>query len=65
MTEKKKKKKKFVVEKGESITECLARMEKEGYHPVRRMEEPVLQETKEGVETAYQQIVFEGRLSDE
>ncbi|PRO66260.1 NETI motif-containing protein [Alkalicoccus urumqiensis] len=54
-------KKKFYVEENETIDQCLSRMAEEGYAPVRRMEEPVLRETKDGVETAYQRIVFEGR----
>lgn len=55
------KKKKFYVDEKETIDACLDRMKKEGYIPVRRMEEPVLKETKKGVEVAYQRIVFEGK----
>ncbi|SDO55867.1 NETI motif-containing protein [Alkalicoccus daliensis] len=54
-------KKKFYVDEKETIDACLARMKQEGYIPVRRMEEPVLKETKKGVEVAYQRIVFEGK----
>jgi len=65
----KKKKKRFDVEENESIEQCLSRMEKQGYLPVRRMEEPVLKEVKGGgkndVEVAYQRIVFEGKLIEE
>lgn len=61
-------KRKFVVEDGETIEVCLQRMVKEGYIPVRRMEEPILQEVKRNgkieVEVAKQQIVFEGKLQD-
>lgn len=64
--EKSKGKKRFVVEEGESINDCLDRMKKDGYFPVRRMEEPILQEVvragKVEIETARQQIVFEGKL---
>ncbi|MCD8511257.1 MAG: NETI motif-containing protein [Bacillus sp. (in: Bacteria)] len=67
--EKSKGKKRFVVEEGESIDDCLERMKKEGYYPVRRTEEPILQEVnrngKVEIETARQQIVFEGKLLQE
>ncbi|UCZ53783.1 NETI motif-containing protein [Bacillus shivajii] len=62
------KKQKFYVEDGETIDACLERMKKAGYMPVRRMEEPILQEvTKNGkteVEVAKQQIVFEGKIQN-
>ncbi|ADU28690.1 NETI motif-containing protein [Evansella cellulosilytica] len=62
----KKKKQKFYVEEGESISDCLERMDKEGYTPVRRMEEPILKEVKRNgktdIEVERQQIVFEGLL---
>ncbi|WP_416148730.1 NETI motif-containing protein [Salipaludibacillus sp. HK11] len=65
----KKKKMRFDVEENESVEQCLLRMEKQGYMPVRRMEEPVLKEVKGGgkndVEVAYQRIVFEGKLIEE
>ncbi|SES00625.1 NETI motif-containing protein [Salipaludibacillus aurantiacus] len=61
----KKKKQRFYVEENETIDDCLARMAKEGYMPVRRMEEPVLKEVKRNgkmdVEVARQRIVFEGK----
>lgn len=59
-------KRKFEVMENESIDQCLDRMKKEGYMPVRRMEEPVFQEvTKNGedtVEPCGRRIVFEGKL---
>ncbi|WP_147803176.1 NETI motif-containing protein [Alkalicoccus halolimnae] len=58
-------KKKFYVGEKETIGECLDRMKLEGYTPVRRMEEPVLKETKKGVETAYQRIIFEAEKLNE
>lgn len=65
MTEKAKKKK-FSVEKDESIEECLERMEKEGYVPIRRMEEPIFKETKRNdrieIEPCGRFICFEGKL---
>lgn len=64
--ESKPKKKRFEVEQNESISDCLDRMEKDGYTPVRRMEEPVFQEVmkngKKDVEYLEQRIVFEGIL---
>lgn len=62
----KKKKMKFEVGENESIGDCLERMQKEGYQPVRRMEEPVFEEKKKGRQVEYipvrQKIVFEGKL---
>jgi hypothetical protein len=59
-------KKKFAVETGESISDCLDRMAKEGYTPVRRMEEPVFHEVKRNgrlePEVKEQRIIFEGKL---
>lgn len=66
--EKKPKKKKFFVEEGESISQCLDRLASEGYSPTRRMEEPIFHEvkTKGKLETVVkeQKIVFEGKLID-
>lgn len=60
------KKKKFEVQENESIHGCLERMNKEGYMPVRRVEEPIFQEVKrEGkveIEPCGRKIVFEGVL---
>jgi hypothetical protein len=56
----------FEVEENESIADCLERMKKAGYMPVRRTEKPIFQEVKNGDETIYQpvgrQIVFEAKL---
>jgi hypothetical protein len=38
------KKKKFIVEENETIDDCLDRMSKEGYFPVRRTEQPIFKE---------------------
>ncbi|WP_349409286.1 NETI motif-containing protein [Pseudalkalibacillus sp. SCS-8] len=66
MDKKKPKKKKFEVQENESIADCLDRMKEEGYMPVRRMEEPVFQESKQkgkkDVEYLRQKVVFEGKL---
>ncbi|KAA0546376.1 NETI motif-containing protein [Bacillus sp. BGMRC 2118] len=57
---------KFYVEEHESIESCLDRMKKEGYTPVRRMEEPIFQEVVingvKDVEPCGRTIVFEGKL---
>ncbi len=66
MDKSKPKKKKFEVLENESISDCLDRMKKEGYMPVRRMEEPVFQEKtqngKKDVEYLRQKVIFEGKL---
>ena len=59
-------KKMFEVEENESISECLDRMKREGYEPVRRMEKPIFKEVKGNGKMDYvpagQKIVFEGKL---
>ncbi|KMM35770.1 MULTISPECIES: NETI motif-containing protein [Bacillales] len=62
--EKKPKKKKFEVQENESLSDCLKRMDDEGYMPVRRREEPVFKERKGSKEPEHcgQRIVFEGKL---
>lgn len=56
----------FEVQENETIEECLDRIKKEGYMPVRRTEKPIFQEVKKGNETDYvpvsRQIVFEAKL---
>ncbi|MFL6559327.1 MAG: NETI motif-containing protein [Bacillus sp. (in: firmicutes)] len=63
-----KKKMQFEVHENESIEECLNRMKKLGYTPVRRTEKPIFQEIKKGSETIYEpvarQITFEGTLTE-
>ncbi|KAB7672432.1 NETI motif-containing protein [Bacillus sp. B1-b2] len=57
------KKKKFEVQTNESISECLDRIKKEGYMPIKRMEKPIFQEVKNNGQLSYepisQQIIFE------
>ena len=38
------KKKMFFVQENESIDECLIRMQKEGFIPIRRIEQPIFKE---------------------
>ncbi|MEK3988384.1 MULTISPECIES: NETI motif-containing protein [Robertmurraya] len=56
----------FEVEENETLSDCLERMAKEGYTPVKRTEKPVFQEVKEAGEVTYEpiarKIVFEARL---
>ncbi|GJF45122.1 NETI motif-containing protein [Staphylococcus argenteus] len=53
---------KFKVADNETITDCLARMKKEGYMPVKRLEKPVFQEQKDGrIEVSHQEIIFVGK----
>lgn len=40
--------KKFRVEDKETIADCLDRMKKEGFMPIRRIEKPVYKENKDG-----------------
>ncbi|SFG53747.1 NETI protein [Halobacillus alkaliphilus] len=55
-------KKRFEVQEHETIGQCLDRMKKEGYFPVRRAEEPIFrEETKNGekvMEPVSKRIVF-------
>ncbi|MGB7999946.1 MAG: NETI motif-containing protein [Anaerobacillus sp.] len=62
--EKKPKKKKFEVQENESLSDCLKRMDNEGYMPVRRREEPVFKESSgsKQPELCGQKIIFEGKL---
>ena len=60
------KKQRFELQENESIDECLERMKKEGYLPVKRTEKPIFKEVKNGGQTEYipisRQIIFEGKL---
>jgi hypothetical protein len=63
-----KKKMQFEVQDNESIDDCLNRMKKMGYVPIRRTEKPIFQEVVNGKETSYEpvgrQIVFEAVLNE-
>jgi NETI protein len=60
------KKQKFIVGDNETIDDCLDRMHKEGYFPVRRIEEPIFKEeirnNKVEPIPCGRIIVFEGKL---
>ncbi|MGV2620778.1 NETI motif-containing protein [Halobacillus sp. ACCC02827] len=55
-------KKRFEVQENESIGQCLDRMKREGYTPIRRAEEPIFrEETRNGekvMEPIEKRIVF-------
>ncbi len=59
----------FDVEEQESIDDCLKRMADLGFRPIRRMEEPVFQEVREGSsvkrEPIRQKIRFQGMKSEQ
>ncbi|UFT99904.1 NETI motif-containing protein [Radiobacillus kanasensis] len=52
----KNKKKRYQMEKNETIEQCLERIKRDGYMPVRRTEQPVFQEKKENGETSYEPV---------
>ncbi|SEA90318.1 NETI protein [Thalassobacillus cyri] len=64
----KNKKTRFEVQEGETIDQCLDRMKKEGYTPVRRVEEPIFQEVKRDGQKAYEpvgrKIVFQAMKNE-
>ncbi|QHT45542.1 NETI motif-containing protein [Bacillus sp. SB49] len=55
-------KKRFEVQENETIGQCLDRMKREGYRPIRRAEEPIFrEETRNGekvMEPIEKRIVF-------
>lgn len=55
----------FEVQENEKIEECLERMKKQGYTPIRRIEKPIFKEVvndgKTGYEPVGRQIIFEAR----
>ncbi|WP_054709582.1 NETI motif-containing protein [Shouchella patagoniensis] len=56
----------FEVGDHEEIGDCLARMDREGYRPTRRMEKPVFeQQGKKEPVWLKQRIVFEGVLKED
>ncbi|MGD6843828.1 NETI motif-containing protein [Bacillus infantis] len=65
---KEKKKKQFEVLENETIGQCLDRIAKEGYVPVRRTEKPIFKEVKTGGNVTYEpagrQIVFEAKKEE-
>ncbi|MDQ0163238.1 NETI motif-containing protein [Aeribacillus alveayuensis] len=64
---KKTKKRKYEVSENETITDCLERMKKDGYIPVRRVEEPIFKEEiingKKEIIPCGKKTIFEGKLT--
>lgn len=58
-------KKRFIVDIGESLEECLEQMKKEGYEPIARIEKPVFKEGAGGPEYVGQYRIIEGKLKKE
>ncbi len=65
---KSKKKRQFEVQENETIDDCLERIKKQGYVPVRRTEKPVFQEIIKDGQTSYEpvgrEIIFEAIESE-
>jgi hypothetical protein len=63
---KKQTKKQFEMELDETIDDCLDRMKREGYTPVRRIEKPIFKEVMVNGEIIQdverQMVIFEGKL---
>jgi len=59
---------KFEVQENETIDDCLERIKKQGYVPIRRTEKPIFQEVIKGGETCYEpvgrEIVFEAVINE-
>ncbi|KAF0823313.1 NETI motif-containing protein [Cytobacillus firmus] len=59
----------FEVQENETIDQCLERIKKAGYIPVRRTEKPIFKEVKTGGKVDYEpagrQIVFEAKLVED
>ncbi|MGG0720132.1 NETI motif-containing protein [Robertmurraya massiliosenegalensis] len=58
-------KQKFEVQDNETIDQCLDRIHKAGYMPIKRIEKPIFQENKQGSIVSYEpvgrQIIFEAK----
>jgi hypothetical protein len=61
-------KKVYEVEENETVSQCLDRIKKDGYMPVKRIEKPIFQEkvAEDGVsyEPVARKIVFEVRMDE-
>jgi len=57
-------KKEFEVMENETISDCLNRMEREGYRVIKRIEKPIFKEETHNGKTKYspisQKIIFQG-----
>lgn len=64
MSKKQRKKKTFEVSEQESIEECLERVKKEGYTPIRRIEKPIFREDENGINPVDKTVIFEAIPSE-
>ncbi|MDM5227676.1 NETI motif-containing protein [Cytobacillus sp. NJ13] len=59
----------FEVQENETIDQCLERIQKAGYIPVRRTEKPIFKEVKTGGKVDYEpagrQIIFEAKRAED
>ncbi len=59
---------KFEVLENETIDECVNRIKKQGYSPIRRIERPIFQETEKDGQKTYEpvgrEIIFEAIQMD-
>ncbi|RHW32481.1 NETI motif-containing protein [Neobacillus notoginsengisoli] len=58
------KKMRFEVMENETIDECLERMKKKGYTPIRRIEKPIFKEEGKEIVPAGRQIIFEAKATE-
>jgi hypothetical protein len=58
----------YEVMENETINDCLNRIQKDGYLPIRRIEKPIFHEVNEGGQLKYEpagrQIIFEAKKVD-
>lgn len=63
MGKKQQKKVIYEVQENETVADCLNRIEKDGFTPIRRTEVPIFRENTDGKEVSYEpigrQIIFE------
>ncbi|WP_394235692.1 NETI motif-containing protein [Niallia oryzisoli] len=68
MKNKQQKKVTYEVQENETVSDCLDRIQKDGYTPVRRTEVPIFQEKTGGKDVSYEpvgrQIIFEVKKAD-
>lgn len=68
MKNKQQKKMTYEVQENETVADCLDRIQKDGYTPIRRTEVPIFQEKTDGNELSYEpigrQIIFEVKKVD-
>ncbi|WP_019155529.1 NETI motif-containing protein [Robertmurraya massiliosenegalensis] len=62
-------KQKFEVQEHETIDQCLERIQKAGYMPIKRIEKPIFQENRQGTDVTYEpigrQIIFEAKKTED